>query len=46
MYLRMAAGNLPYDFAYVEFTNQSSVPMALQNSDSLEFRGRPLKYEF
>ncbi|KAL3084628.1 hypothetical protein niasHT_034667 [Heterodera trifolii] len=47
MYLRMAAGNdyLPCDYAYVEFSQQSSVPLALQNSDSLEFQGRPLRIQ-
>jgi hypothetical protein len=46
MYLRMAAGNeyLQCDYAYVEFSQQSSVPLALQNSDTLEFQGRPLRY--
>lgn len=33
---------LPCDYAYVEFTNQESVPLALQNN-SIEFNGRPLK---
>uniref|UniRef100_A0A914HGU1 RRM domain-containing protein n=1 Tax=Globodera rostochiensis TaxID=31243 RepID=A0A914HGU1_GLORO len=47
MYLRMAAGNdyLPCDYAYVEFSQQSSVPLALQNSDSLEFQGHPLRIQ-
>lgn len=44
MYLRMTAGNenLPSAYAYIEFTNQSSVPLALQNN-GIEFKGRPLK---
>jgi RNA recognition motif-containing protein len=44
MYLRMAAGSdhLPCDYAYVEFSNQESVPMALQNS-GIEYNGRALK---
>ena len=42
----MAAGNdqLPCDYAYIEFSQQSSVPLALQNSDSLEFQGRTLRF--
>lgn len=45
MYLRMAAGNdsLPCGYAYVEFTNQGSVSLALQNN-GIEFNGRCLKY--
>jgi len=44
MYLRMAQGNeyLPCAYAYIEFTNQSSVPLALQN-DGIEYNGRALK---
>ncbi|KAF7638107.1 Oxysterol-binding protein [Meloidogyne graminicola] len=47
MYLRMATGNdqLPCDYAYIEFSQQSSVPLALQNSDSLEFQGRVLRIQ-
>jgi RNA recognition motif-containing protein len=46
MYLRMAAGNeqLPCDYAYIEFSQQSSVPLALQNSDSIEFQGKTLRF--
>uniref|UniRef100_A0A914CYZ8 RRM domain-containing protein n=1 Tax=Acrobeloides nanus TaxID=290746 RepID=A0A914CYZ8_9BILA len=44
MYLRMTAGNdnLPCAYAYIEFTNQSTVPLALQNN-GIEFKGRPLR---
>jgi arginine/serine-rich splicing factor 12 len=46
MYLRMAAGNeyLPCDYAYVEFSSQETVLLALQN-DGIEFNGRPLKIQ-
>jgi RNA recognition motif-containing protein len=45
MYLRMGHGNenLPCDYAYIEFTNQFSVPTALQNN-GIEFKGRRLRY--
>lgn len=44
MYLRMAAGSdfLPCEYAYVEFSNQESVPLALQN-DGIEYGGCPLR---
>ena len=44
MYLRMATGpdSLPCAYAYIEFSQQPSVPVALQNN-GLEFEGRPLK---
>ncbi|KAI6228353.1 hypothetical protein M3Y95_00613500 [Aphelenchoides besseyi] len=44
MYLRMTAGNeyLPCLYAYVEFSNQASVPLALQNN-GIEFNNAPLK---
>lgn len=44
MYLRMAAENdsFPCGYAYVEFSNQSSVPIALQNN-GIEFNGRCLR---
>lgn len=44
MYLRMAATNdsLPCGYAYVEFSNQASVHLALQNNE-IEFNGRCLK---
>lgn len=40
----MAAGNnsLPCGYAYVEFSNQNSVPLALQNN-GIEFDGRCLR---
>ncbi len=42
MYLRMAGNeNLPTRFAYIEFSNQSSVPTALQNN-GVEFKGNRL----
>ncbi|KAI6183584.1 hypothetical protein M3Y97_00504300 [Aphelenchoides bicaudatus] len=46
MYLRMAAGSeyLPCDYAYVEFSNQESVPTALQNN-GIEFNGRAIKIQ-
>ncbi|VDN06766.1 unnamed protein product [Thelazia callipaeda] len=46
MYLRMTSGteNLPCAYAYVEFTNQTSVPIALQN-DGIEFKGRCLRVQ-
>lgn len=34
---------LPCAYAYVEFSQQSSVAIAIQN-DGYEFKGRPLKY--
>ncbi|PAV90599.1 hypothetical protein WR25_13270 isoform B [Diploscapter pachys] len=44
MYLRMATGSdsLPCAYAYIEFSQQPSVSIALQNN-GLEFEGRPLK---
>lgn len=47
MYLRMATGpdTLPCAYAYIEFTNQTSVPIALQNN-GIDFQGRPLRYDF
>ncbi|KAI1728535.1 RNA recognition motif domain-containing protein [Ditylenchus destructor] len=46
MYLRMTTGNenLPCAYAYVEFTNQSSVPLALQNN-GIEFKDRCLRIQ-
>ncbi|VDL72560.1 unnamed protein product [Nippostrongylus brasiliensis] len=46
MYLRMALGpeTLPCDYAYIEFTNQTSVPIALQNN-GVDFQGRPLRIQ-
>uniref|UniRef100_A0A1I7ZP06 RRM domain-containing protein n=1 Tax=Steinernema glaseri TaxID=37863 RepID=A0A1I7ZP06_9BILA len=46
MYVRMAAGNdsLPCAYAYVEFTEQSSIPLALQN-DGIEFEGNSLRIQ-
>jgi arginine/serine-rich splicing factor 12 len=46
MYLRMTAGNenLPCAYAYIEFSNQSAVSLALQNN-GIEFRGRPLRIQ-
>ncbi|KAI6241331.1 hypothetical protein M3Y99_00359200 [Aphelenchoides fujianensis] len=46
MYLRMTAENehLPCSYAYVEFSSQSSVPLALQNN-GIEFDGVPLKIQ-
>uniref|UniRef100_A0A9J2PMY4 RRM domain-containing protein n=2 Tax=Ascaris TaxID=6251 RepID=A0A9J2PMY4_ASCLU len=46
MYLRMAAGNenLPCAYAYVEFTNQPTVPIAVQNN-GIEFQGRCLRIQ-
>ncbi|KAJ1354740.1 RRM [Parelaphostrongylus tenuis] len=46
MYLRMAIGpdTLPCAYAYVEFTNQTSVPIALQNN-GIDFQGRPLRIQ-
>uniref|UniRef100_A0A1I8BHI7 RRM domain-containing protein n=1 Tax=Meloidogyne hapla TaxID=6305 RepID=A0A1I8BHI7_MELHA len=35
-----SSNQLPCDYAYIEFSQQSSVPLALQNSDTLEFQGR------
>ncbi|VDM78363.1 unnamed protein product [Strongylus vulgaris] len=47
MYLRMATGpdTLPCAYAYVEFTNQTSVPIALQNN-GIDYEGKPLRYVF
>ena len=44
MFLRMTAGNeyLKCAYAYVEFSSQASVPLALQNN-GMDFNGRPLK---
>ena len=44
MYLRLTSGteNLPCAYAYIEFTNQPSVPIALQNN-GIEFKGRCLR---
>lgn len=44
MYLRLTEENeaLPYAGAYVEFSKQGSVPLALQNS-GMEYNGRALK---
>ncbi|VDM51740.1 unnamed protein product [Angiostrongylus costaricensis] len=46
MYLRMAIGpdTLPCAYAYVEFTNQTSVPIALQNN-GIDFQGKPLRIQ-
>ncbi|VDK48324.1 unnamed protein product [Anisakis simplex] len=46
MYLRMASGNenLQCGYAYVEFTNQPTVPIALQNN-GIEFKGRCLRIQ-
>ncbi|KJH41730.1 hypothetical protein DICVIV_12291, partial [Dictyocaulus viviparus] len=46
MYLRMAIApdTLPCAYAYVEFTNQTSVPIALQNN-GIDFQGRPLRIQ-
>lgn len=45
MYLRMTSGteNLPCAYAYIEFTNQPTVPIALQNN-GIEFKGRCLRF--
>lgn len=45
MYLRLTSGaeNLPCAYAYIEFTNQPTVPIALQNN-GIEFKGRCLRY--
>ncbi|VDN35922.1 unnamed protein product [Gongylonema pulchrum] len=47
MYLRMTSGteNLPCAYAYIEFTNQPTVPIALQNN-GIEFKGRCLRFAF
>jgi RNA recognition motif-containing protein len=47
MYLRMAERKeaLPCAYAYVEFSNQASVPLALQNN-GIEYDGRALKWGF
>ncbi|KHN78961.1 putative splicing factor, arginine/serine-rich 7 [Toxocara canis] len=46
MYLRMASGNenLPCAYAYIEFTNQPTVPIALQNN-GIEFKDRCLRIQ-
>ncbi|VDO30027.1 unnamed protein product [Haemonchus placei] len=46
MYLRMAIApdTLPCAYAYVEFTNQTSVPIALQNN-GIDYQGRPLRIQ-
>uniref|UniRef100_A0AC34F4V7 RRM domain-containing protein n=1 Tax=Panagrolaimus sp. ES5 TaxID=591445 RepID=A0AC34F4V7_9BILA len=46
MYLRMANINEHHScaYAYVEFTNQTSVPQALQN-DGVEFQGQPIRIQ-
>ncbi|ETN78250.1 hypothetical protein NECAME_02956 [Necator americanus] len=46
MYLRMATGpeTLPCAYAYIEFTNQTSVPIALQNN-GIDYQGRPLRIQ-
>ncbi|MCP9261720.1 CBN-RSP-7 protein [Dirofilaria immitis] len=46
MYLRMTSGteNLPCAYAYIEFTNQPAVPIALQNN-GIEFKGRCLRIQ-
>uniref|UniRef100_A0A0R3RZ47 RRM domain-containing protein n=1 Tax=Elaeophora elaphi TaxID=1147741 RepID=A0A0R3RZ47_9BILA len=46
MYLRMTSGteNLPCAYAYIEFTNQPTVPIALQNN-GIEFKGRCLRIQ-
>lgn len=47
MYLRMTTGNeqLPCSYAYIEFTNQSSVSLALQNN-GIEYNKRCLRLFF
>ncbi|VDO98286.1 unnamed protein product [Heligmosomoides polygyrus] len=46
MYLRMALApeTLPCAYAYIEFTNQTSVPIALQNN-GIDYQGRPLRIQ-
>jgi len=45
MYLRMAnAANHDCAYCYIEFTNQKSVPQALQN-DGVEFQGQPIRIQ-
>ncbi|KAK6058214.1 hypothetical protein COOONC_04217 [Cooperia oncophora] len=46
MYLRMAVApdTLPCAYAYIEFTNQTSVPIALQNN-GIDYEGRPLRIQ-
>ncbi|CAJ0605457.1 unnamed protein product [Cylicocyclus nassatus] len=46
MYLRMATApdSLPCAYAYIEFTNQTSVPIALQNN-GIDYEGRPLRIQ-
>jgi arginine/serine-rich splicing factor 12 len=46
MYLRMANINEHHScaYAYVEFTNQTSIPQALQN-DGVEFQGQPIRIQ-
>ncbi|CAJ0586574.1 unnamed protein product, partial [Mesorhabditis spiculigera] len=47
MFVRMTTGpeTLPCAYAYVEFSAQGSVPMALQNSMMLDFQGNLLKIQ-
>jgi hypothetical protein len=43
MYVRMAGSDLlPVRYAYIEFSNQSSVPTALQN-DGVDYNGMRLR---
>ncbi|MFH4975524.1 hypothetical protein AB6A40_002233 [Gnathostoma spinigerum] len=46
MYLRLTSGNenLPCAYAYIEFTNQPTVPIALQNN-GIEYKGRYLRIQ-
>ncbi|CAD6192537.1 unnamed protein product [Caenorhabditis auriculariae] len=46
MYIRFTGGpeTLPCAYAYVEFSQQSSIPIALQNN-GIEFDGRPLRIQ-
>lgn len=45
MYIRMAGSDrLPCRYAYVEFTNQTSVPVALQN-DGIDYFGAALRIQ-
>uniref|UniRef100_A0A915ECC7 Enoyl-[acyl-carrier-protein] reductase, mitochondrial n=1 Tax=Ditylenchus dipsaci TaxID=166011 RepID=A0A915ECC7_9BILA len=46
MYLRMTTGSdsLPCAYAYVEFSNQTSVSLALQNN-GIEYQGRTLRIQ-
>lgn len=44
MYLRLAGGeSLPVKYAYIEFSNQHTVPTALQNN-GIEFGGMKIKW--